>query len=149
MEGYACPKCGSDNLEVSVVTWATLIQTADGIETDTTTVRDGSHEWDGASHMLCRDCQHTGRAMDFDREEHREIREDAPIGAPARDAKTVADMADFVAMVARMRVDGEVDDDGAAYHQDVDDACETMDDLIVTARELVNRKDARATTIKA
>jgi hypothetical protein len=53
---YRCPECGSDNLEVTVETWATLVQTKEGAVTDTTTAFDGSHEWGDNSVMRCRDC---------------------------------------------------------------------------------------------
>ena len=42
---YRCPECGSTDLEVIVEVWATLIQTDDNVETDTTTPDDASHEW--------------------------------------------------------------------------------------------------------
>ena len=53
---YRCPECGSDNLEVVVEVWATLIQKGDGFETDTTTPADANHEWGDNSAMRCRDC---------------------------------------------------------------------------------------------
>jgi hypothetical protein len=53
---YICPKCGSIELEVVVEVWATLIQTHDNFETDTSTPDDASHEWDDNSLMRCRDC---------------------------------------------------------------------------------------------
>ena len=56
MERYKCPKCGSERLEVSIETWATLIQTDNGFETDTTTASCGDHEWSENSVMLCCDC---------------------------------------------------------------------------------------------
>jgi RNA polymerase subunit RPABC4/transcription elongation factor Spt4 len=53
---YRCPTCGSTNLEVTVQTWATLIQTAEGFQTDTATPDDASHEWGANSVMRCTDC---------------------------------------------------------------------------------------------
>jgi hypothetical protein len=53
---YRCPECGSISLEVVVEVWATLIQNADGFETDTSSPKDGSHEWGDNSVMRCRDC---------------------------------------------------------------------------------------------
>jgi hypothetical protein len=53
---YRCPECDSINLEVVVEVWATLIQNAEGFETDTSTPDDGSHELGDNSVMRCRDC---------------------------------------------------------------------------------------------
>jgi DNA-directed RNA polymerase subunit RPC12/RpoP len=53
---YRCPKCGSQNLEVIVQVWATLIQTDDGFQTDTTTPDNSSHDWSDESLMRCTDC---------------------------------------------------------------------------------------------
>jgi hypothetical protein len=52
---YKCPECGSTRLEVVVEVWATLIQTDEGFETDTTTP-DASHDWTENSVMRCCDC---------------------------------------------------------------------------------------------
>lgn len=64
---YQCPKCGStDNLEVVVEVWATLIQTDDdNLETDTSTPDDGDHEWGDNSAMRCRDCDFSDIAEKF------------------------------------------------------------------------------------
>ena len=53
---YRCPECGSANLEVVVEVWATLIQTDDNLETDTTIPKTGDHEWGDESIMRCTDC---------------------------------------------------------------------------------------------
>jgi hypothetical protein len=53
---YRCPKCSSTSLEVVVEVWATLIQNAEGFETDTSTPDDGSHEWGDNSVMRCQEC---------------------------------------------------------------------------------------------
>jgi cytochrome c-type biogenesis protein CcmH/NrfF len=53
---YRCPACDSTNLEVVVEVWATLIQTAEGFQTDTTTPDDASHEWGANSVMRCTVC---------------------------------------------------------------------------------------------
>jgi len=63
---YVCPECGKDNLEVVVEVWAKLIQTDDGFETDTSEPDDGSHNWNGNSHMRCRDCSHSAIAEEFE-----------------------------------------------------------------------------------
>jgi hypothetical protein len=53
---HRCPECGSISLEVVVEVWATLIQNAEGFETDATTSKNGSHEWGDNSVMRCLDC---------------------------------------------------------------------------------------------
>ena len=53
---YRCPECGSVSLEVVVEVWAMLIQIAEGFATDTSTPKDGSHEWGDNSVMRCGDC---------------------------------------------------------------------------------------------
>ena len=62
---YRCPECGSTNLEVVVEVWATLIQTDDNTETDTTTPKNGDHEWGDNSAMRCVDCDHSDIAERF------------------------------------------------------------------------------------
>ncbi len=63
---YACPLCHSTEIDVQVMTWARLYQTSDGdIQTDSGDSLDGSHEWDGHSEMLCRECSHSGSASTF------------------------------------------------------------------------------------
>lgn len=58
---WACPKCRSQNLSVVVTTSAKLVQSEENIETEAY----GSHEWDGASIMICDDCHASGTANDF------------------------------------------------------------------------------------
>ena len=53
---YRCPECGSTNLEVVVEVWATLSQTEDNLETDTSTPKGGDHEWSDNSAMRCIVC---------------------------------------------------------------------------------------------
>jgi predicted RNA-binding Zn-ribbon protein involved in translation (DUF1610 family) len=64
---YACPKCGSTDLEVTIEAWAKLVQTPDGnVETDTDTVWDTSHTWTENSVMRCTKCGHYAIADEFD-----------------------------------------------------------------------------------
>jgi len=66
---YRCPQCGSECLDVQIVTWAGLQQYRPDrewqIETDATEAQDGSHEWNGQSPMICRGCGHLGNAGTF------------------------------------------------------------------------------------
>jgi len=63
---YQCPQCCSTNLEVVVEVWATLIQTDDdNFETDTSTPKNGDHEWGGNSAMRCIDCDCSDIAEKF------------------------------------------------------------------------------------
>ncbi len=62
---YRCPECGSTNLEVRVEVWATLIQTDDNIETDTTTPKNGDHDWGENNVMRCVDCDYDSPAAKF------------------------------------------------------------------------------------
>lgn len=71
---YACPKCKSRELEVVVEVWATLIQTDDGFETDTTTPDNGDHEWGENSVMRCTACDTHGIADEFTVREGEEVR---------------------------------------------------------------------------
>ncbi len=65
---WNCPKCGSDNLQVTVECFALLIQ-HDKEQFETETYADGlsdnSHYWDENSVMTCLDCSHTGIADNF------------------------------------------------------------------------------------
>ena len=56
---------------------------------------------------------------------------------PSSARNLTSDVVDFVAMVARMKVDCERGEDGEIYYQEAGDAVDTLTDLIVTARELV------------
>jgi len=69
---YRCPDCDSTDLEVSVVVWATLLQTEEGFETDATTPDDASHDWSDQSMMRCRDCGTERTAAKFNDEEETE-----------------------------------------------------------------------------
>lgn len=70
MNGWRCPKCGSDALMVQISSWAKLIQTLDR--------DDGSDhnefvidydvarpEWDSTAPMSCLACPFEGKAQDF------------------------------------------------------------------------------------
>ena len=69
---YRCPECGSTNLEVIVEVWATLIQTDDNLETDTSTPKTADHEWDDESVMRCVDCGWDDIAERFEIPEQRD-----------------------------------------------------------------------------
>ena len=57
-----CPKCGRDDqLDVAATLWVRL--TEDGSDADES--RDGSHEWDDNSAMICAACNHSGTVADF------------------------------------------------------------------------------------
>jgi len=63
---WACPECGSDNLEVFVLARARLIQTDDGdVEFDMFDVSERSLEWGEKSQMECGDCNHCDTAEWF------------------------------------------------------------------------------------
>jgi hypothetical protein len=69
---YACPQCQSDELEVAVLVWATLLQDGSGdFETDTSEPDDSSHDWDGDSRMKCVACGHSATAEAFEITVHR------------------------------------------------------------------------------
>ena len=51
---YVCPKCGSIDLSVTIVTTARLIQSSNGDEFQTEI--DGDHEWGQSSRMQCNAC---------------------------------------------------------------------------------------------
>ena len=59
---WKCPKCGSQNLLVTVSVVAKLVQYTDNYETEA----DNDHEWDGASSMTCVNCGHSGLSRDFE-----------------------------------------------------------------------------------
>jgi len=66
---YRCPKCGSTNLDITVLTDARLLQDEydeDYFETDLTEAKCGDQEWDENSHMQCRKCGHGGKTREFD-----------------------------------------------------------------------------------
>lgn len=66
---YKCPECGSDALEVTIETWARLIQDEDGPQTDTDEAQHHDHEWGDNSVMRCVKCGHDGIAEVFEVEE--------------------------------------------------------------------------------
>ncbi len=60
---WQCPKCGSEDLKVSIRVWGDLTQYDDGnFETDTY----GDHEWDEFSLMYCRECDYESTVLGFD-----------------------------------------------------------------------------------
>lgn len=67
VERWRCPRCHRDeNLSVVVTTMMRLQQFDD--DTFSTGEYDkfsGDHEWDNNSLMVCRDCEHSGKAEDF------------------------------------------------------------------------------------
>lgn len=66
---YKCPECGSDALEVTIETWARLIQHEDGCETDTDEAQHHDHEWSENSVMRCVECGHDAIAEEFEVED--------------------------------------------------------------------------------
>jgi len=67
MNAYQCPKCGSESLDVTVITDAFLRQgSCEWFGTDVTESQDGDQEWDENSPMKCRECFHLGYAHEFD-----------------------------------------------------------------------------------
>jgi len=76
MSLFECPKCGSDNIEVQISTWAKLIQSDDNVETDAYDSHNGDHEWDGDSQMYCCECDHRGKASTFSTDTLEEDEED-------------------------------------------------------------------------
>ncbi len=65
MAKYACPKCKSQSLDVSISTWARIIQTdSDNIETDTDRALNHDHEWDETSAVICLQCGFQGNLND-------------------------------------------------------------------------------------
>ena len=70
---YRCPKCESTNLEVSIETWAKLIQGEDGdFQTDLDESSQHDHEWGANSVMRCMDCDEDGISEEFEVEPEEE-----------------------------------------------------------------------------
>lgn len=66
---WKCPKCGSQNLLVTVSVVAKLVQYTDNYETEADnyeTEADNDHEWDGESSMTCVNCGHRGVSREFE-----------------------------------------------------------------------------------
>ena len=66
---YKCPECGSDALEVTIETWARLVQGEDGPTTDPDEAQDRDHEWSDNSVMRCVECGHDAIAEEFEVED--------------------------------------------------------------------------------
>jgi RecJ-like exonuclease len=66
-----CPKCGNtDKLDIVARVCVRAIQTnPENIETDPAMAAVHDHEWDDASDIICRACDHQGTVMGFDQEE--------------------------------------------------------------------------------
>ncbi len=63
---YVCPQCFGDDMDVSIETWARVIQHEDGVQTDVNDSQFGDHEWDEKSNMQCRYCGHCDESGKFD-----------------------------------------------------------------------------------
>ena len=67
---FKCPECGGLDMDVAVSAWARVTSNSnDNVETDITNALNGDQEWDGDSHMQCRDCDHQGVVNDFERDQ--------------------------------------------------------------------------------
>lgn len=65
MARYRCPKCKSDQVQVTVKGWANLDQSdPDNIQTEPA---DSDHEWDDDSAMRCVGCGHAALVREFRR----------------------------------------------------------------------------------
>ncbi len=62
---WKCPKCGENDLDVQISTWARLAQDGEEISTDADDAQNGDHEWDEKSLMQCRDCGHCEASKAF------------------------------------------------------------------------------------
>lgn len=65
---YKCPTCGDRRIDVSIRTWAFLVEDPDdpeSFETDIDEASNHDHEWDDESTGQCRICGHTAPMADF------------------------------------------------------------------------------------
>lgn len=62
----ACPECSNDSaIDVAAVVWVRVMNTREGVQTDSDESFDGSHEWDSDSCAVC-SCGFSGKVRDFE-----------------------------------------------------------------------------------
>ena len=78
---FHCPKCKGTDLRVCISVVTRLLQDDDGNIRTIDDDRASDHEWDGASVMLCNECEFTAQADYFDTTTRRQLRQAKGIAA--------------------------------------------------------------------
>ncbi len=137
MLNYKCPKCHSYNLGVTIITSASLLQSADENVTQVcNTDTDSDHEWDDSSTMWCNRCVFSDCASAFITDA-RTVTSDDPTPAPAsqdssEDAPEHLDETETATILAALRFYQEKGQgDPAMRSLDIHDIA-TADDYVIS-----------------